>query len=111
MCCATLTLVVTLEGQDQRPRHDASIEFLETDAASLPPEFEADVLIRLSQLSKVDRAWRLEMLDTAYMRAYAAEQAPPLHQPADPGRQPAGRAALRAHDGAHAFTLQLRAVR
>ena len=63
-----------LEGQDQRPRHDAAIEFLEADAASLPPEFEADVLMRLSQLSKVDRAWRREMLDTAYMRAYAAPE-------------------------------------
>jgi hypothetical protein len=74
VCCATLMLAVTLEGQDQRPRHDAAIEFLEADAASLPPEFESDVLIRLSQLSKVDRAWRLEMLDTAYVRAYAAPE-------------------------------------
>ena len=74
VCCAILMLVVTVEGQDQRPRHDTAVEILEADAASLPPEFEADVLIRLSQLSKVDRAWRLEMLDTAYMRAYAAPE-------------------------------------
>jgi hypothetical protein len=35
VCCATLMLVVTVEGQDQRPRHDAAIEVLEADAASL----------------------------------------------------------------------------
>jgi len=74
VCCATLTLVTTVTAQDQRPRRDAAIEFLEADAAGVPPEFEADVLIRLSQLPKVDRTWRREMLDTAYERAYAAPE-------------------------------------
>src|SRR5215472_2061098 len=74
VCSATLTLVTTVTAQDQRPRRDAAIEFLEADAAGVPPEFEADVLIRLSQLPKVDRTWRREMLDTAYERAYAAPE-------------------------------------
>src|SRR4051812_40081424 len=72
--CLTLMLVTTVASQDARPRHDAAIELLEADAASVPPEFQADVLIRLSQLPKVDRAWRLEMLDTAYIRAYASPE-------------------------------------
>lgn len=64
-----------LRGQGQKPtRRDPAIEFLQADAASVPPEFEADVLIRLSQLPKVDKGWRIELLDTAYMRAYAAPE-------------------------------------
>jgi hypothetical protein len=112
VCCATLMLVVTVEGQDQRPRHDAAIELLEADAASLPPEFEADVLVRLSQLPKVDRAWRLDMLDTAYLRAYAA---PEQYRRSTSQQIPAD-----SRQGAQLFanttaltrvTLQLRAVR
>jgi hypothetical protein len=111
VCCVTLMLVVTVEGQDQRPHRDAAIEFLEADAESLPPEFEADVLIRLSQLPKVDRAWRLEMLDTAYMRAYASPEqyrrSTSLQIPAD-SRQGAQ---LFAYTTALTrVTLQLRAV-
>jgi hypothetical protein len=75
VCCATIALGVALQGQDQGPgRRDPTIELLQADAASVPPEFEADVLIRLSQLPKVDKVWRRELLDTAYMRAYAAPE-------------------------------------
>src|SRR6185436_7893853 len=56
------------------PRRDQTIENLIADAASLPPEFEADVLLRISSMSKVDKEWRREILDTAYMRAYAAPE-------------------------------------
>ena len=55
-------------------RRDQTIELIQADAASTPPEFEADILLRLSSLSKIDKEWRRELLDTAYMRAYAAPE-------------------------------------
>src|SRR3982074_1984269 len=75
VCCATIALGGGLQGQDLSPgRRDPAIELLQADAASVPPEFEADVLLRLSQLPKVDKEGRRELLDTAYMRAYAAPE-------------------------------------
>jgi hypothetical protein len=75
VCCAVMVLVAALQGQDQKPpRRDQAIEFLQADAASLAPEFEADVLIHLSQLPRVDKVWRTELLETAYLRAYSAPE-------------------------------------
>src|ERR1700759_2885372 len=62
------------EGPASPPRRDTIIEQLVNDAGSLPPEFNADVLIRLSQLPKVDKVWRREMLEEAFMRAYGAPE-------------------------------------
>jgi hypothetical protein len=71
--CAIAGLEAALQGQSP-PRRDQTIELLVADAASLPPEFEADVLLRISSLPRVDKEWRRELLDTAYMRAYAAPE-------------------------------------
>ncbi|HEX3645385.1 MAG TPA: hypothetical protein VHT95_07240, partial [Vicinamibacterales bacterium] len=71
--CAIAGLEAALHGQSP-PRRDPAIEALAADAASVPPEFEADVLLRISGLPKVDRAWRRELLDAAYLRAYAAPE-------------------------------------
>src|SRR3954464_15604910 len=71
VCCATIVLAAGLHGQERLARRDPSIQLLQSEAGSVAPEFEADVLIRLSQLPKVDKVWRTEMLDMAYMRAYA----------------------------------------
>jgi len=61
-------------GQD-RPRHDPVIETLAADAAGVAPEFAADALIRIASSPRVtDPAWRRELLDEAYMRAYAAQE-------------------------------------
>jgi hypothetical protein len=62
------------EGPVSPPRRDTAIEQLVNDAGSLPPEFNADVLIRLSQLPNVDKVWRREMLEEAFMRAYGAPE-------------------------------------
>ncbi|HMB79769.1 MAG TPA: hypothetical protein VKI43_06865 [Vicinamibacterales bacterium] len=56
------------------PRRDPAIEILVADAAIVPPEFSSDLLIRIASLPKVDQAWRRELLDDAYMRAYGAPQ-------------------------------------
>jgi hypothetical protein len=70
-----LVLGVTLQGQTPAlPHRDQVIELLAADAASLPPEFNADVLLRLSALPKVDTVWRREMLDEAFFRAYGAPE-------------------------------------
>ena len=75
LACAVIAFGATLLGQGQyMPRRDQAIELLQADAASVPPEFEADILLRLSSLPKVDKEWRRELLDTAYMRAYAAPE-------------------------------------
>jgi hypothetical protein len=75
-CCALALMLgveAAVDGQSP-PRRDQTIEQLVADAASVPPEFEADVLLRLSALPKVDKEWRLELLDTAYLRAYGAPE-------------------------------------
>ena len=71
--CAIAGLEAALQGQSP-PRRDQTIELLAADASSVPPEFEADVLLRISSLPNVDKEWRRELLDTAYMRAYAAPE-------------------------------------
>ena len=75
--CGVLSMIAGLEpavqGQSP-PRRDQTIELLVADAASVPPEFEADVLLRISSLPKVDKEWRRELPDTAFMRAYAAPE-------------------------------------
>ena len=58
-----------------RPRHDPVVETLAADAAGVAPEFAADALIRIASSPRVtDPAWRRELLDEAYMRAYAAQE-------------------------------------
>ena len=76
VCAAAIVLGAALHAQtaSQPPRHDPAIELLVGDAGSLPPEFNADVLIRLSGSPKVDTAWRRELLDEAFMRAYGAPE-------------------------------------
>lgn len=75
LACAAAVSGATLFGQSQYvPKRDQTIELIQADAASVPPEFEADVLLKLSSLSKVDKEWRRELLDAAYMRAYSAPE-------------------------------------
>jgi len=69
-----MVFAAALHSQERPARRDQAIEWLQSDAGSVPPEFEADVLIRLSQLPKVDKVWRTELLDTAYLRAYSAPE-------------------------------------
>jgi hypothetical protein len=73
--CAAVIVGAVLQAQDQlAPRRDPAIELVVADAASLAAEFDADVLIRVSGLPRVDKTWRRELLDEAYMRAYGAPE-------------------------------------
>jgi hypothetical protein len=73
VCLAAVVLGGSVRAQEP-PRRDPGIEILAADAASVPPELEADVLIRLAASPKVDATWRRELLDEAYMRAYGAPE-------------------------------------
>src|SRR5580765_6336876 len=113
VCCAlalTIGVEAAVDGQGP-PRRDQTIEQLVADAASVPPEFEADVLLRVSALSKVDKEWRRELLDTAYLRAYAA---PEQHRRATTQQiPPDSRQGAQVFANATALTrvtLQVRAV-
>ena len=94
----------------KRP-HDAQIEALADEAMAAPPEFSADVLIRAAQSPAVtDAAWRRELLETAFMRAYGAQQlyrrtAAPISPDTRQGAE-----ALAADTPLNRVTLQLRAV-
>ncbi|MFI5178632.1 MAG: hypothetical protein ACHQO8_08715 [Vicinamibacterales bacterium] len=58
----------------EAPRRDRDLETLVIDAKKTPPEFSADALIRISQMPKVDDAWRKELLNEAFLRAYGAQE-------------------------------------
>jgi len=60
-------------GNDPPPR-DRLLQTLALDAAGIPAEFEADALLRIARASAVDNAWRRELIDDAFMRAYAAQE-------------------------------------
>src|SRR5262245_40047779 len=56
-------------------RRDPRVESLVTDAASIPSEFASEALLRIAGSGLVSEPeWRREMLETAYMRAYAAQE-------------------------------------
>src|SRR3954469_8864631 len=116
LACAALGLGAALNAQGPAetrvaPRRDFTIESLVADAAIIPPEFSADALIRISTLPKVDKTWRRELLEDAYMRAYAA---PEQYRRATTQPLPAeSRQAAQAFAYATALTrvtLQVRAV-
>ena len=49
------------------------IESLVVDARAVPPEFSADVLLRLTGSTRIlDTEWRRELIEEAYLRAYSA---------------------------------------
>src|SRR5258708_20025622 len=57
------------------PHRDPRIEALVTDAMTIPSEFASEALLRIAGSGLVtDPEWRREMLETAYMRAYDAQE-------------------------------------
>jgi hypothetical protein len=77
-CCilaiAVLVSPSTAAADERKPR-DSQIEAIAADARAAPPEFAADLLLRLAASSKViDPEWRRELLEDAYLVAYAAPE-------------------------------------
>jgi len=70
----TLLALCGSAGAQDPPKRDGAIELLVADAYGAPPEFTSDALIRISSLARVDKAWRRELLNEAFMRAYGAPE-------------------------------------
>src|SRR5262245_38606524 len=69
---AAATLVLRA---DDRSRRDPEVSVLVADTDLVAPDFAADALIRLSTSPRItDPAWRLELLDQAFDRTYAAQE-------------------------------------
>jgi len=78
---AAATLVVRA---DAMPPRDAVISALVADTDLVAADFAADALIRLSTSSRItDPSWRLELLDQAFFRTYAAQE--PYRRSSPPG--------------------------
>jgi hypothetical protein len=93
---------------DQR----ANVEDLTRDASALPAEFATDLLIRLAGSPAVDAPEKRTLLDSAFMRAYGAQQpykraAPPPQTPIDSRTGGLTRAYATGLD---MLTLQVRAT-
>jgi hypothetical protein len=54
--------------------HDPGIELLVEAAGAAPAEFASDALLRLSTSSRVTPAWRRELIDEAFVRAYGSQE-------------------------------------
>src|SRR5262245_50188039 len=76
IACAIAAAVATpMLRADAPPPRDAVIRALAADTDLVAPDFAADALIRLSTSSRItDPAWRLELLDQAFDRSYAAQE-------------------------------------
>ena len=76
LVCAAIVASAGLPIRAQEfPPRDPNIQSLVDAAASVPPEFAADALIRLSGSPKItEDAWRRELLDEAFFRAYGAQE-------------------------------------
>jgi hypothetical protein len=59
----------------ERAARDPQIEAIAADARAAPAEFAADVLLRLAASPKVvESKWRRELVEEAYLLAYAAPE-------------------------------------
>ena len=74
-------------------------------------EFAADLLIRIAQSPNIDGpARKRELLETAFVRAYGAQESYKRDAPLAPFDSPAGAIARAYATGLDALTLRLRAV-
>ena len=98
--CVGLTNATTQQGETQprsaqtgaparvakakRPPRRAELEALVVDARALPPEYAADVLLRLVESNKLtERAWQRELLPEAFRTAGGTQQ--PIKRRIAPG--------------------------
>jgi hypothetical protein len=71
-----VVLTAVLAGAAQsRPARAVTIEELMLDAQRVPPEFEADALLRIAQSATLGEGRRRQILIDAFMRAYGAQEA------------------------------------
>src|SRR5262245_7924477 len=89
---------------------DRRLEALVFDVEGSPAEFSADLLIRLARSGVVaDPAWRRELLETAFRRAYGVYESHKRVAPNAPVDSRAGGFSRAYATGLDALTLQVRA--
>jgi len=71
---ALAAVSVVVGAEQDLPRRNQRIQSLIVAAAGVPPEFQADTLLRIADDSSIDSAWRRELLDEAFLRAYGAQE-------------------------------------
>ncbi len=109
MCRLTLLVCVTLTLMAQdRPRPAATLGLIDR-ARGLPPEFAADILLRLAGSGSIaETNWKHELIEEAFTSGAHAQL--PYRQTA-PGLSTDSRANLEvSHNDLEALTLQTRAV-
>lgn len=73
---AAATFAVRAQERQEPPSRDAAdIIALVDEAGALPPEFAAGAFLRLSESPRISRSLRRELLESAFMRAYGAQEA------------------------------------
>jgi hypothetical protein len=113
LACAALVVALARFGLYAQEPATLSVALTDliSDARGLPPEFAADALIRLSGSSQLSPAIRRELLDEAFMRAFAAHD--PYRRSTTVSLQPESRQSAQrlAYDtGLTRLTLQVRAA-
>jgi len=111
--CAIPLLVGLAAAIDANTASDnsAAVEALANDAAGAPPEFAADLFIRIAGSPNLDDpARQRELLENAFMRAYGAQESSKRAAPMVPFDSQAGGVTRAYATGLDALTLQLRAV-
>jgi hypothetical protein len=111
--CVVVPALLLMVGSQERamPPRDAQIEALVMEASAAPPEFAADVLIRTSESPRIiDSSWKQELLETAFMRAYGAQQDYRRASAAIPPDTRQAADALAADTPLNRITLQVRAA-
>jgi len=91
--------------------HDPKIEALVTDAYGAPPEFAADILLRIAGSARVsDPEWKQQLVFEAFLRAYAASESYRRTSSRIPADSRQGAALAAYQTGLNRATLQARAV-
>jgi hypothetical protein len=93
------------------PESNAAVEALANDAAGVPAEFAADLFIRIAASPNLESpARKRELLETAFLLAYGAQESFKRAAPVAPFDSQAGGVARAYATGLDTLTLQLRAV-
>ena len=97
--------------QDRPKRRDPRLASLVLEAESVSNEFASDALLRLAGSGLIDDPeWRRDLLETAYMRAYAAQQSYRRMTAGIPPETRQGAAAMAAESTLNRVSLQVRAT-
>lgn len=70
----SILLAAAPAAAQSRPPRAVAVDELLVDAQRVPPEFEADALLRIAQSSSLGESRRRQILIDAFMRAYGAQE-------------------------------------